>query len=319
MIQRFWLPSVRPALAVSTARGPPHRNDLHAAEFKPEGWNPVRRSSGALTLILMFAERLNMNVTNMLLLAGFASTIALPVAGRDLERDDGPTNQTSTQAISKGWLQSLYDQGLSVENLLDESRVYDKTGRDVGQVDNVVFSRSGKVLAIVAEISGFFDMSETHVSIPWGQIGFTKHRDTIELPVDKADLEKRSTVDEDGVLTKGETAARVKVKEGSSLKTGNGIFLAHQLLGDRVYLESGRRWGNLNDLAILDGRLAAIVVEVPDQGPSRHFAYPFKHETGGPVDAKSPRYTLPFSEDEADKMAEFDYERLFTRRRHLGD
>nr|CAD6630553.1 hypothetical protein RNT25_04457 [arsenite-oxidising bacterium NT-25] len=248
--------------------------------------------------------RITASVLSISLLAAIAAPVA--VAQQSTSRD--AASDPSVKIIP-GWsYRPLYDAGISVEELLDEGRVLDRSGGDVGKIESLIFADNGEALAVIAEIGGYFEMGGTHVSIPWNQLDLSDDDLTAKAPIDEDNLADYTQFDESGILTKTDTSKIGTVEADRGLDLGEKVFRARDLMGDHAYIANDRRWGYVNDLVVRDGRLVAIVVEVAAQGPSRHYAYPFDGEPQ--IDPGSRRYTLPLNENQIADIDEFDYDKL---------
>ncbi|MFN7023485.1 MAG: PRC-barrel domain-containing protein [Pseudorhizobium sp.] len=242
------------------------------------------------------------------------SSVANPAFGQGLVAPAVTEEEDPVKVIPEWSYQPLYDRGVSVENLFDEANVIDRTGRDIGKVENIIFADSGEALAIIAEIGGFADIRETHVSIPWSEISFSDEWDDVNVPINEDNLAGYTMFDESGILTRADTMVVGEIEGGPEVDVGSRVFRAYDLLGDHAYFEDMGRWGYVNDLVVRDGRIAAIVVQVADQGQSRHYAYPFDDAAQGDFDPGNRRYTPPLNENALAEIEEFDYDRLVRRR-----
>lgn len=243
-----------------------------------------------------------------------ATWVANPALGQELVAPAVVEEEDAVKVIPKWSYQPLYDRGISVENLFDESRVIDLTGGDIGEVENIIFADSGEALAIIAKIDGFTDKGETYVSVPWSEITFSDEWDQVNVPIEEANLAEYTMFDETGILTRADTAVVGEVKGASDINVGDKVFRAYDLLGDHAYFKNMGRWGYVNDLVVRDGRIAAVVVQVADQERSRHYAYPFDEAGEDDFNAGNRRYTPPLNENALAEIEEFDYDRLVRRR-----
>ncbi len=67
----------------------------------------------------------------------------------------------------------LYSSGMSARNLIESMDAYDRTGEEVGEVEDFIVNRDGSIAAVVAEIGGFLDIGDTHVAVPWDEVEMT--------------------------------------------------------------------------------------------------------------------------------------------------
>jgi sporulation protein YlmC with PRC-barrel domain len=71
-------------------------------------------------------------------------------------------------------------EGTSVDDLIGMD-VLGPEGEDIGQLENVIFDENGKVLSVVAEVGGLWELDDTHVSIPWSSVEVTA--DGVGVPI----------------------------------------------------------------------------------------------------------------------------------------
>lgn len=205
----------------------------------------------------------------------------------------------------------LYVNGLSVDDMIDDAQVYGVNGDEIGSVENVVFSNDGRVLSLVAEVGGFWDLFDTHVNVPWDEV-VVGAEGRISIPVTEENVEDYATW-KTGYLTEGDAGAGVAVVD-DDLETGPAIFRATDLIGSYSRIRDGegkayRNYGYVNDLVIRDGRLQAVVVN-PDTGYGMTpgaYAYPYY---GWGWNARRPYYDMPYRAGDVADVGALDYERF---------
>jgi hypothetical protein len=204
----------------------------------------------------------------------------------------------------------IYSNGWSLERLIENARVYGAEGEEIGDIENVLLSEEGKILAIVAEVGGFIDIGDTHVSVPWDQVTFSPALDLIEVPVDDENVNDYSVFGDWGYFTKSDAEATEVVNE--EMITGPRVWKATDLIDDYALLTGSMAYGYVDDLIFTnDGMLHAVVVE-PDStygaGPYAlpYYGYPYGWYPG------SPYYRLPYGADEVAVIDTFDYDQLRT-------
>ncbi len=212
----------------------------------------------------------------------------------------------------------LYVNGLSVDDMIDDAEVYGPTGDEIGSIENVVFSNDGRVLSIVAEVGGFWDMFDTHVNIPWDEVVLGADG-RVAIPVTEENVEDYATW-KTGYLAGPEAAEGVEVVD-DDLETGPTLFRATDLIGNYARLRDGeagqtagmaggyRNYGYVNDLIIRDGELQAVVVS-PDDGYGLGrgaYAYPYY---GWGWNAGRPYYDMPYGRGDIAESRPLDYERF---------
>lgn len=203
----------------------------------------------------------------------------------------------------------LYLNGLSVDDMIDDAEVYGVNGEEIGSVENVVFSNDGRVLSLVAEVGGFWDLFDTHVNVPWEEV-VVGAEGRLSIPVTEENVEDYSTW-KTGYLTAGDADAGVAVVD-DDLETGPSIFRATDLIGSYSRIRDGesyRNYGYVNDLVIRDGQLQAVVVN-PDTGYGMTpggYAYPYY---GWGWNVGRPYYDMPYGADDVADVGALDYERF---------
>lgn len=211
-------------------------------------------------------------------------------------------------ALSEWRATELYADGISVEYLIDEAEVYGPGGDEIGSLENVVFSQDGRVLSIVAEVGGFWDIFDTHVNVPWDEADYLG--DGLTIPVTEENVEDYS-VFETGYLTATGAVTDTAVVE-DDLATGPNAFRGTDLIGDYARIREDRdddglsSFGYVNDLIIRNDELAAVVVS-PDpsfglEGP--YYAYPYYPNAS----ALGPYYDMPYWEEQVAQAKPLDYD-----------
>jgi uncharacterized protein YrrD len=239
---------------------------------------------------------------------GTALTAVMLAGGALAQNQATPdmTNETGNVDVLSEWsYDSLYATGWSVENLLDDAQVLDTTGEAIGTVEDVIFRDNGEVLALIAEVGGFWDIGDTHVSVPWTEVKASTGSADLTIPVSEDNLDQYTRFDESGTLREPQTGDVAKVEEGTEV--GEEIFRASDLVGDYAYLDQNTRHGYVNDLIVNEGKLAALVVESADADRRGYFAYPYEARDWRPG---SRRYDLPYASGEIAQIENFDYDRI---------
>lgn len=219
--------------------------------------------------------------------------------------------QSDVQVLSTWNYDQLYSEGWSVEDMFDETEVIGTTGEDIGDVENVLFSNEGKVLGIIAEVGGLWDLGDTHVHVPWADVSMPTGMEQVQVPVteetvDDYDVFGDGWFDEQ-VLTDADTETTQAVDD--DLVAGEGVFKATDLIGDYIYLADGARYGYVADIIVQDGQISAIVTDAGAYGRRGYYAYPYSYRG----DMTRPRYELPYQPTEIDSIEAFDYEQLQSR------
>jgi sporulation protein YlmC with PRC-barrel domain len=62
-------------------------------------------------------------------------------------------------------------------------RVYDASGNDIGEVNDIILSTDGKLAATILGVGGFLGIGEKDVAVPVGAVKFVKDGDTARLQI----------------------------------------------------------------------------------------------------------------------------------------
>ena len=86
----------------------------------------------------------------------------------------------------------------------DGTMMYEEVGRDwneIGEIEDLVLSRDGKLTGIVAEVGGFLDLADKHVLLPVADVKLVPADGASYVVVtrfNEEDLENLENVDEAG-------------------------------------------------------------------------------------------------------------------------
>ncbi len=208
----------------------------------------------------------------------------------------------------------LYANGLSVDQMLDDADVFGPTGEEIGTVENVLIGTDGRVLSIIAQVGGFWDIGDTHINVPWDQVQVTS-REAVAIPVTEDTVEDYSLYADDLVTAAEATGAVEEVDD--DLATGPRVWRATELIGDYARLREDEgvggyaNYGYVNDIIIRDGEVAAVIVE-PDvgwAGARGPYAYPY-YGYGVGWQPGTAYYDLPYGRGDVENMEAFDYDRF---------
>ncbi|MBD8066079.1 PRC-barrel domain-containing protein [Devosia sp. PTR5] len=202
---------------------------------------------------------------------------------------------------------SIYNGGISLDWLIG-SDALNEAGDDLGQVENVLLAPDGKVLSIVAEIGGFFELADTHVNIPWDKVEMADNG--VIVPVTADNIEDYSLF-QDEYLRQQDAASNIQKVEGDGpgeVITGPRVWRATELIGDYARIQENgifRGYGIVDDVVIADGQVSATIIS-PD-GVGGYYGYPYY---GSNWDVGSPYYDLPYERSETGNLEPFNYDEL---------
>lgn len=203
------------------------------------------------------------------------------------------------------WDQDLCpDSGASVEKLIDGVDVYGPVegAEAIGETEDLIFRSDGEVLALVAEIGGFLDIGDVHVSVPWDQVVFGEGWVRVpiveeavgdyELPLDDTEFRALS-----GGITAGV----------DDLSPGAGAWRASSLIGKAVDTRDGIGFGLVHDLLIAGDEAKAIIVR-PNLGLGLYdeYAIPFQPLVEGEWSAGDPVFELIYDQTEMANIGAFE-------------
>lgn len=213
-------------------------------------------------------------------------------------------------SLSEWSYDDVYAGGISVEDFIDEMEVFGTTGEEIGDIEDVIFGQDGRVLAVIAEVGGFWDMFDTHVSVPWDEVDVDPAADRIVLPVTEESVENYGLFDTD-YITAAEAATDVAT-EVDDAETGPRAWRATELIGDYARLQNADTWTNygyVNDVIIKDGQIAAVVVSPDARWGAGPYAYPY-YGYGYGWRAGAPYYDMPYTEEDVADLETFDEDRF---------
>lgn len=238
----------------------------------------------------------------------FAAMGAMPMTGGGAEID-----VEEVISLSEWSYDDLYAGGASAEEFIDEMEVYGVNGEEIGDVEDVIIGANGQILAVIAEVGGFWDIGDTHVSIPWSDVEMGPAEDGIVVPLTE------ENVDEYGLFEDSwATAGRLTDEPVSDLDDdplGPRAWRASELIGDYARLRDGDAftdYGYVNDLILSSGEVSAVVVS-PDVGGygAGYRAYPFYgYGAGWGWTPGAQYYDMPYGANEVGDVDVFDYERM---------
>ncbi|MBB6180301.1 PRC-barrel domain-containing protein [Pseudorhizobium flavum] len=206
----------------------------------------------------------------------------------------------------------LYRTAWSAEALFDRP-VYGAGDERIGDVEDLIIGPDGKLLSVVAEVGGLWDIGDTHVSVPWEEVT-VRVDGSIAIPVTE------ENADDYGVLRGSETnfGNRI-VSDLDNEELGPRAWRASELIGDIARVRDGgsqaegtyRGYGYVEDLIFNDGKVTAAVVDRDPAGPDGRgaVAYPF-YGYGYGWTPGNPYYDLPYDRGEVSTLEPFDRNRL---------
>lgn len=249
------------------------------------------------------------------LAGGTIGVIASPSVAQIVERVDRAEDPEQAVLILDHWAYDpLYTNGWSVDDVLEQTIAVDPSGTAIGDLDNLVFSDDGRLLAFIVELDRTWDIAETHVRIPWEEAVLSDDTTELHLPITEETLGSYSIFDRVGDrppprIAKG-SRAQVVPPEADP---GSDAFRATDLIGDFASVEDMRRYGYVSDLIVRGDAIAALVIQAAGIEPTGPRAYPYPGYRSWVDPEDDTRFRMPFTSEQADVIENFDYDRL-TRR-----
>jgi sporulation protein YlmC with PRC-barrel domain len=214
-------------------------------------------------------------------------------------------------ALSEWRYDDLYSGGISADDFIDEMVVYDPTGEEIGIVEDILIGPDGRVIAIVAEVGGLWDIGDTHVSVPYDQVEMAADQSGIVVPVTEGTVDDYGNWGDAATLT-GVENVDSEIAAGIDDVPLPRAWRVSELIGDTARLSGGvgtAPYGYVNDIILRDGQVAAVVVQPDRAFGTGYRAYPY-YGYGTGWDAGAPYYDMPYTREDVGEMEEFEYDRL---------
>lgn len=137
--------------------------------------------------------------------------------------------------------------------------VYGRNGEEIGEINDIILNRDGRIIAVIVEAGGFLDIGDSHVRIPWNQVNLTGYREGIQIPYAEDQL------DSAGLFNDTE-----------NIFVGPREFRFSELRGDYVRLMYGPGFGQVQDVVFnRNGQVIAVLVTRDVTYGGGVFAYPY--------------------------------------------
>ncbi|MCG7601225.1 PRC-barrel domain-containing protein [Halomonas sp. McH1-25] len=214
--------------------------------------------------------------------------------------------QEQIQPISEWNYDEVYQKGRFLASGLMGTDAIGQNGDDIGDITNAVLNEQDKIIAIIAEVGGFWDIGDTHVIVPWEQVQLSEQG--VQIPVNEDNIEQYQLYGEDSVVKKQAFQQKAAIAEGA--ETGQRTWKLSELINDYSNLQSGAGYGYVDNAVFSkDGKLLAVLVmSSGNYGPGT-MAYPFYGYSYGWQPGFS-SYQLPYSEQDVSEMTAFDFEQF---------
>ncbi|SDD46554.1 PRC-barrel domain-containing protein [Ruegeria marina] len=211
--------------------------------------------------------------------------------------------------------EALYaSDALSVDELFGRD-VTGEGGERTGDVEDLVLNDSGEIIALIAEVGGFWDIGDTHVSVPWDMVQISADR-SVAVPMTQDQIPDFDLFASSGLPEDANVAGEI-IEGVDDQALGSELWRASDLMGDYVrVVGDGERWvnfGYVSDLMINDGAITATLVRTTVRYGPGTYAYPYH---GGPEEGfgmwapGSSTLDLPILVGDAVSRPQFDAERM---------
>jgi len=216
-------------------------------------------------------------------------------------------------SLSEWSYDDLYQNGVSAEDFIYEMDVLGENGEEIGTVEDILIGPDGKVISIIAQVGGLWDIGDTHVSVPFDQVELASEGDAVTVPVTEETVDDYGfwTDDEQTETLTGDAAASETI-EGVDDAAIERAWRATELIGDYARLKEGdgySNYGYVSDLVLRDGQVDAVVVSPSANYGRGYRAYPY-YGYGAGWTPGNPNDDMPYGEDEVGEMEPFEYENL---------
>ncbi|QFT63302.1 PRC-barrel domain-containing protein [Roseivivax sp. THAF30] len=239
--------------------------------------------------------------------AGCAVSANIAMAQDVLEAGEVQFNENEITELYDGsaWsVQNAY--GLEVEGA---------NGEIVGTVEDFVLSTQGNLIALIAEVGGFWDLGDTHVSIPWEEVEF-EASGPVAVPLTEENVENYDLFTSAGLSG---TEVETEVAPGTdAAELGGEYWRASEVVDTYARVRSdGETWANfgfVRDILIDEQRIKATVVNTTAaHGPSI-YAYRYEDTQNRGEQAwwqpGDRTYDIPVLVEDTTDQAEFEPNRM---------
>ncbi|XKH61776.1 PRC-barrel domain-containing protein [Halomonas sediminis] len=195
--------------------------------------------------------------------------------------------------------------GIRADKLMD-TEVFGDNEEEIGSVENVLITQDNKIVAITAQVGGFWDIGDTHVLVPWEEIEL--HEDGVMIPVTEYNADEYGLFASDDYIT-AQNLSQTQQQVEDDLDTGPGIWKLTDLLDDYATVGEAIGYGYVDNMLFSrDGEVQGVIVDSDTAYGRGPYAYPFYGYGYGWGPGYS-AYSLQYDEDEIGEMKPFDYER----------
>lgn len=231
--------------------------------------------------------------------------------GQQAQTQQGQQQAGDVQVLSAWTYDELYAEGITAEQMLDAD-VYGPTGEEIGSIENVIVDQNDQIVAVIAQVGGFWDIGDTHIAVPWNEVKMMAGQEGFQIPVTADTVADYGLYADEMIVTK-EALQQTQVVD-DDLETGPQTWKLTSLIDDYATLRGGAGYGYVDDAVFTrEGQLKAVVVQ-PDYsgyGVGGPYAYPFHGFRYG-WQPGADFYEMPYTRDELAGVEPFAYEEMET-------
>lgn len=99
-----------------------------------------------------------------------APPLSAPAAAQEPQGADQPPSEPTPNGTDSEPTTTVLDKG-EMQGILGKL-VYDKTGKELGRITNVVVDRSAKTRAVVIDFGGFLGVGSRKIAVDWNALRF---------------------------------------------------------------------------------------------------------------------------------------------------
>lgn len=229
-------------------------------------------------------------------------------SGQQKQSQNAQSNRAAgpVKPISEWNYDEVYQKGKFLATGLLGTDTIGKNGDDIGDVTNAVLNEQDKIIAIIAEVGGFWDIGDTHVIVPWDQVQLSE--EGVQIPVNEDNVEQYQLYGENSVVNKQAFHQKAAIEDDA--ETGQRTWKLSELVNDYSNLQSGAGYGYVDNAVFSkDGELLAVLIMASGGYGPGTMAYPFYGYSYGWQPGFS-SYQLPYSEQDVSEMSAFDFEQF---------
>lgn len=200
----------------------------------------------------------------------------------------------------------VYQKGRFLASGLLGTDAIGENGDDIGDITNAVLNEQDKIIALIAEVGGFWNIGDTHVIVPWDQVELSE--EGVRIPVTEDSVGDYELYGENSPVTQESFQQKGAISEGA--QTGERTWKLSELVNDYSNLQSGTAYGYVDNAVFSEqGELLAVLVMTAGGFGPGMMAYPFHGFNYGWQPGFS-SYQLPYSEQDVSTMTAFDFEQF---------